>query len=241
MSWWQELTDLVLPVDCAGCGTPRGALCPRCEHELRGGESVRRVAPDPAPAGLPTVYAATTYADVARATLLAHKERGALRLVTPLGAALAAAIRSLLAERGEGRLAPEHAESWMLVPIPSSGRAVAARGHDPTLRLARAAARHLRGAGVAAQTLAALRQTRRVADQTGLGAVERARNLRGALAVPGSARGLLSGLPVIVVDDLLTTGASLSEGARALRCAGARVVGAGVVAASLGTGRGIGE
>ncbi|MET8772298.1 ComF family protein, partial [Streptomyces sp. NPDC004658] len=34
--WWQDLTDLVLPADCAGCGAPRTALCPRCRATLRG-------------------------------------------------------------------------------------------------------------------------------------------------------------------------------------------------------------
>lgn len=237
MSWWQELTDLVLPTDCAGCGAPRAALCARCEQELGDASSVRRVYPDPVPPGLPPVYAATAYADVVRAALLAHKERGALRLAAPLGAALAVSVRALVAARGELSAGPESGEPLVLVPIPSSGRAVAARGHDPTLRLTRSAARKLRDSGIAVQTLAGLRQARRVADQAGLSAWERARNLRGALAVPQAASGLLSGRPVLVVDDLLTTGASVSEGARALECVGAQVVGAGVVAASLGTGR----
>lgn len=241
MSWWQELVDLVLPADCAGCGTPRTALCSVCEQELSGGGPVRRVFPDQVPPGLPPVYAAATYADAVRATLLAHKERGALRLAVPLGAALAAAVSSALDTCAASPCASGRGVGWALVPVPSSGRAVAARGHDPTLRLARAAARQLRRAGVPVQTLAALRQTRPVADQAGLGAAERSRNLQGALAVHRSALELLRGQAVVVVDDLLTTGASLSEGARAVERAGARVVGAGVVAVSVGTRRSIGR
>jgi hypoxanthine phosphoribosyltransferase len=62
-----------------------------------------------------------------------------------------------------------------------------------------------------------LRQRRAVADQSGLNSRQRLDNLAGALAVaPGGAR-LLSGGPVVLVDDVMTTGASLAEAARAVR------------------------
>jgi hypothetical protein len=66
--------------------------------------------------------------------------------------------------------------------------------------------------------LAVLRQRQAVADQSGLGARQRLRNLAGALAVaPGGGRLLRGGGTVVLVDDLMTTGASLTEAARALR------------------------
>ncbi|EXU91946.1 hypothetical protein [Streptomyces noursei] len=87
---WRELADLVLPVDCAGCGQPRTELCAACQRALwRGGRGAARVRPRPVPAGLPRVWAGAPYADEVRAVLLAHKERGALRLAAPLGAVLA--------------------------------------------------------------------------------------------------------------------------------------------------------
>lgn len=86
--WWQDLTDLVLPADCGGCGSPRAALCAECREALCGAVP-RRVSPDPRPPGLPVVHAAAPYADAVRAMLLAHKERGALGLAGPLGAGLA--------------------------------------------------------------------------------------------------------------------------------------------------------
>ncbi|MGC0211280.1 ComF family protein [Streptomyces levis] len=95
--WWQDLTDLVLPGECGGCGAPRTVLCARCRAVL-GGAAVRRVRPVPEPPGLPVVHAAAAYADEVRATLLAHKERGALALAGPLGAALAQAVRAGLRE-----------------------------------------------------------------------------------------------------------------------------------------------
>ncbi len=208
------------------------------------------------PPGLPVVHAAAEYADEVRAVLLAHKERGVLRLAGPLGEALAGAVRTVCARPGRprpdgpdgpegpvtgagpgrpvrsgpGRLRP----AWgplLLVPVPSARRAVGARGHDPARRIALAAAGVLRGAGCPVRVPPVLRQARRVRDQSGLGARDRLVNVSGALGVvPGGGR-LLSTGPAVMVDDLMTTGASLAEAARAVSAADGLVVGAAVVAA----------
>ncbi|MFJ9154190.1 ComF family protein [Streptomyces sp. NPDC102270] len=105
----------------------------------------------------------------------------------------------------------------LLVPVPSARRAVRARGHDPARRIAFAAAGELRRAGMPARVVAVLRQRRGVADQSGLNSRERLNNLTGALTVvPGGGRLLAEGL-VVLVDDVMTTGASLAEAARAVR------------------------
>ncbi|MFF5635159.1 ComF family protein [Streptomyces sp. NPDC012825] len=212
--WWREIAGLVLPVACGGCGRPRTELCPECAEALTG-TGPRRVRPAPEPAGLPVVHAAAPYADAVREVLLAHKERGALALSGPLGGALAGAVEAAAgaaAGPGEGPL--------LLVPVPSSRRSVRARGHDPTRRIALAAAARLRRAGRDARVVPVLRQRRYVADQAGLGARGRLSNLSGALeVVPGGARLLAAGRAagtVVLVDDLMTTGASLVEAARAL-------------------------
>lgn len=89
--WWQDLTDLVLPAECGGCGMPRTVLCEECRAALTGA-APGRVRPEPEPPGLPVVHAAARYADEVRAVLLAHKERGALGLAAPLGTALALSL-----------------------------------------------------------------------------------------------------------------------------------------------------
>ncbi|OXS36263.1 ComF family protein [Streptomyces sp. XY006] len=221
--WWQDLTDLVLPGECGGCGAPRTVLCARCRAVL-GGAAVRRVRPVPEPPGLPVVHAAAAYADEVRATLLAHKERGALALAGPLGAALAQAVRAGLREgssrSGAGAAVRGGGAPVLLVPVPSGRRAVRARGHDPARRIALAAAADLRRAGMPARVLGVLRHRRTVADQSGLNSRQRRDNLAGALTVaPAGARLLCAG-PVVLVDDVMTTGASLSEAARALRAVG---------------------
>ncbi|MGP3983243.1 ComF family protein [Streptomyces sp. KR80] len=220
--WWQDIADLVLPVDCAGCGHPRTTLCDRCRVALAG-RAPRRVVPTPPPDGLPPVYAAAAYADEVRSALLAHKERGALGLARPLGEALAGAVRA--ASPGTGAL--------LLVPVPSARRAVAARGHDPTRRMAFAAAAELRRGGRVVRVLPVLRQHRVMADQSGLSARQRLDNVAGGLSVAKGAGALLVVDSVVLVDDLMTTGASLLEAARAVTAAGGRVAGAAVVAASV--------
>ena len=118
--WWREITGLVLPVACAGCGRPRTPLC----EDVRPG-AVRGLAlPGAAvaePVGLPAVHAAAPYEDAVRAVLLAHKERGALGLAAPLGRALAGAVRAA-APPGTG-VGP-----LLLVPVPSARRAVGGAG-----------------------------------------------------------------------------------------------------------------
>ncbi len=173
--------------------------------------------PVPEPPGLPAVYAAAPYAREVRALLLAHKERGALALTGALGAALAGAVWAGL---GPGRGGAEsRAGPVILVPVPSARRAVRRRGHDPVRRMAVVAAGRLRRAGVPARVAGVLRQRRPVVDQAGLDARRRRENLAGALEVRAGGAQLLAGGRIVLVDDLITTGASLAEAARALRAA----------------------
>ncbi|MBT2530496.1 ComF family protein [Streptomyces sp. ISL-99] len=208
--WWREVAGLVLPVACGGCGRPRTALCAQCGQALYGA-AARRVHPWPEPPGLPVVHAAAPYEDAVRAVLLGHKERGALGLAGALGGALAGAVRAAVTGMPTGAAGP-----LLLVPVPSARSSVRARGHDPARRIALAAAGQLRRAGVPARVLAVLRQRRAVSDQAGLSARERAANLAGALEVVAGGGRLLEGGRAVLVDDLMTTGASLAEAARAL-------------------------
>ncbi|WP_405492292.1 ComF family protein [Streptomyces sp. NBC_00096] len=215
--WWRglagELAGLVLPVDCAGCGAAGETLCGVCRSALSGA-GAGPVRPSPSPAGLPAVYAAVAYREAVRAVVLAHKERGALPLAGALGAALAAAVRTGgVGGVGEGEVA--------LVPVPSAPHRVRARGHDPARRIALAASARLRREGVPARVTPVLRLRRAVADQAGLGASERRENLAGALvARPGAGRVTAGAARIVIVDDLVTTGSTLVEAARALRAAG---------------------
>lgn len=214
------LLGLAVPTACAGCGIPDGPLCAGCSLSLVADPGRRD--PSPAPPGLPPVHAAAPYRDAVRAVLVAYKERQLVALRRPLGDALAVAVASAL--DAEARLRPGPV---LLVPVPSAPAARRQRGRDHMADLARTAGRRLGVVTVAP----VLHHARRTVDQAGLDTAARAANLAGAFAVR---RGVppLRGLPVIVVDDVVTTGATAAEATRALRLAGAHVVAVAAVAAT---------
>jgi predicted amidophosphoribosyltransferase len=147
-----------------------------------------------------------------RAAVLAYKERGRRDLSRQLGALLAIAIGAL-------PLPPE----YLLVPVPSLHAVAAARGGDHVARLARRAAAAV-GARV---TSRALWLPGSVRDSAGLGVAARAANLDHAMRAHAPPTGLGT---CILVDDVVTTGATLREAARALTAAGWTVAAAATVA-----------
>jgi predicted amidophosphoribosyltransferase len=98
--------------------------------------------------------------------------------------------------------------------------------------MARTAAAELRALGHTANVLTALRHSRAVTDQVGLTHEQRARNLAGALVVRPTATARLALRPVVLVDDVMTSGATLADAARAIRAVGGWPVGAAVLAAT---------
>jgi predicted amidophosphoribosyltransferase len=222
--WLDDWLDLALGGSCVCCAVPGRLLCPGCREALP--FEARQVRPQPCPDGLAPAFAAAEYADPVRRMILLHKERRAFALARPLGQALSLAVLAGMAPRGR----------TMLVPVPSRPAVVRARGHDPMLRIARAAARGLGAAGADVVVSPMLRQRDLVADQAGLTAVERAANLAGRMAVRRSrVRALArSGVPVtaLVCDDVLTTGSTAREAQRALEDIGVPVAAICCVAAT---------
>lgn len=216
---------LLFPVSCAGCGAPDIALCPACRALVEGpGDLSRRL-----DGGL-IVHSAFRYEGEIARMLRALKQEGRTALARPFGHALAALAAGPAGPAGRAALPAGRAALGadrpraLYVPVPTSRAAQRRRGYGVVELI-------LRRSGLPSASL--LRAARRADDQRLLGREERARNVSGTLrALPASA-----GVPVMIVDDVVTTGATLAEAARALEAAGARVVGAITVAATPRRGR----
>ena len=214
-----RMAELVLGARCPGCGTPGMGACDECAGVLG---SVRPFEVGGLTDGMLPVVAAGTYADTLRKVLLAAKERNALGLLPLLGGRLAAGVARLV-------LDVEPVASLVLVPVPSAPAQVAARGVDLTASLAREAATRLRPVGLGVGVHRGLVQARRPEDQAGLDRTRRLVNLAGAFRAVGPT----PSVPVVIVDDIVTTGATLAEAFRACDAGGVRVIGAAVVAATM--------
>lgn len=225
------LADLIMPTPCAGCGGQGDRqICATCRARLDG-LYAQPTAPSPAPAGMPRCWALGDYESPLRELLLEYKERGRHTLAAPLGDRLARVV----ATAAPGR-------AVLLVPVPATAAARRERLGDHMLRLARRAARRLGTAGQPAAVAPVLRALPRQ-DSTKLDAAARARAATQAFQVrPGPVADLRAamarGAAVVLVDDIVTTGATLAAVATLLSAGGVPVTGAAVLAATRRTGRG---
>lgn len=243
-SAWEAPVDLFLGGRCVGCAAGGAAVCQPCLSGV-GAEPVLAW-PTPIPEGLVPPYAVAEYATVVRAMVLGHKERGLLALGRPLGhllaLAVAAAVQQTVAqETSPGRRGHDGGRGIevRLVPVPSRRASVRARGHDPMLSIVRHATHALSATGWTARCAPVLRPGRGLADQSGLDAESRARNMHGSMQVGDrAARRLLAAKErggrtmTVVCDDVLTTGATAREAQRALEGAGVEVRAVATVAAT---------
>ncbi|MFE6924571.1 ComF family protein [Nocardia sp. NPDC057663] len=203
----RALLDLVVPVHCGGCGTAGAVWCACCAAELSLDPVRVRPRTDP---GVPC-WALGPYRGPGRRAVLAAKERGRRDLAAPLGLALAVALARLRA--------PDR--PLVLVPAPTRAAAARRRGGDPVTRSAVAAAQWL----IDCRTVPLLRMRPGVRDSVGLTPAERAHNLRDKIITVGGVlepAGLAPNTEVVVVDDVLTTGATVTESVRVLSGIGVR-------------------
>lgn len=194
--------ELVFPRRCIGCGAPRQDLCGSCVKELQLQNFRSRCGSIP-------VFSSIQYGSKASRILLAAKEDGVKKADDILLSALAHSLHC--ATRASG-IRPA------LVPIPHSKQALRRRGRnfvgEITDRMATMEGLPVRNI---------IRHNRRVSDQSLLNATSRLGNLSGAMSVISHCG---RSCEVIVVDDLVTTGATLREAVRTLETGGFHVIAA---------------
>jgi ComF family protein len=203
--------DLALPASCAGCRREGPALCRECapalEVRLRAAPGVPIGLPADLPAPLVQLEWCAPFTGVTRRALHALKYDGERRLAPQLGAAAAR------------RWARAGAGGDVLVPVPASPDRVRDRGYDQAALLAGEAGRRLR-----LPVSRAVERTRATTAQFDLDRAGRAANLGGAFRVAEARRAEVAGRWVVLVDDVVTTGATLAACAMALLDAGASAV-----------------
>lgn len=207
---------LVAPVECVGCGDPDVVVCDDCAPELA--PRVRTAALTVGRDDVPLV-AALDYGGVARRALLALKEEGRTELAGPLAAAVDAAV--VEAYRQAARYSVTRRESPLLVPVPGSRAGLARRGFHPTEALLRRSGFQATRVLVPARANAPAQKARRLHERL-------ARD--SAAVVRGGER--LLGRRVVVVDDVVTSGATLRSAAAVLRACGAEIVACAAVMAT---------
>ncbi|MGX1807704.1 ComF family protein [Nocardia sp. NPDC055321] len=207
-AFFASAIDLILPRACGGCGIPGTDWCADCAAALSGPPIRLRPRADP---GVPC-WALAPYRGAARRAVLAAKERHRADLAAPLGLAMARGLDTLR----------DRARPLILVPAPTRAAAARERGGDPVTGAAFVAASWLSDCRPARM----LRLRAGVRDSVGLGRGDRQHNLRGRIIVapgrPNEAR-FPANAEVVLIDDVLTTGATVTESVRALTAAGVTV------------------
>ncbi|HHX63577.1 MAG TPA: ComF family protein [Chloroflexi bacterium] len=225
--WYHTLLDLVYPPHCVACGQPGAWLCTRCIQKASAyhppvcphcgtpvspsGACHACAGPIPCLAGVRVVG---PYRPPLRQAIHALKYEGMRVLAAPLGAMLATAYRT-------HALTPR-----LVVPVPLHPARIRQRGYNQALLLARETGRRL---DLILHEKALVRR-RDTPSQVGLGRSARRANVYGAFSCPATD---VAGESLLLIDDVVTTGATLEACALPLLEAGAKAVWALVVARAL--------
>lgn len=194
------LSEIFLPRTCAGCGRAGLVLCDVCRARLA--TPPVRISTT-VPTGVP-VFACGTYAEAHRGVVLAAKERGNVAIRKYIGAVFDAALKYLIA-RGEVH------HDLMLVPAPTRARSARLRGGDPVQAFCEA---------TSFPVSACVRIRAGVADQSELSASQRRNNMLRAIELVSSPP---KNVPLVLVDDIVTTGSTLAATAARITAAGGNI------------------
>jgi ComF family protein len=206
------ILELILPPHCSACGEPTDGVTPFCTPCSRALPWLTRADDCATPRGLDACFAAVTFSGDAETWIHRFKyPKPGLHGLDPA----APTVAKWLACRAADFAAPTPVD--LVIPVPLHPYRLRERGFNPAAHLARALAR---AHGLPFDPVA-LERIRDTPSQTGLSRLERRRNVRGAFRSTVHRR-----IPprVWLVDDVVTTGSTLTAAATALRRAGARRV-----------------
>lgn len=209
--WARDALALLLPRGCAGCDAPDEIICPDCLSRMD--HAIRR----PISGFTQGVAACAFYEGLVRRAILAWKDHGDAECDRLLGLALGSLAVRCMADRAN------HKAELLIVPAPSSSHSMRRRGRNHMMPLARAVARALSDEGVAARAIPVLRSRRmRGKSVQTFGRAQRAARVGGHITVIDTQG--VRGHDVVLVDDIITTGATMRQCAAVLAGAGARTV-----------------
>ena len=211
MNLVSDLNALLFPTRCFGCRKLGFAICSECRKQWNSHQYRIRVS------NL-EVFSAIEYSPIAKNILLAAKEQSLKSADLLIVAALTSAVRDLF------RKVPICA----IVPIPSQRSSNRQRGRDFVSEIAITVAKDF---GVLVLPL--LEHQRKVRDQSKLNVSGRRENLAMALVIKTEYLGNYLGERVVILDDLVTTGATIAEANRALAKAGFQVQAAATACVAL--------
>ena len=200
------MLGMILPLECGGCGAPDTRWCAACAAALAVAADDPHVLTPRLDPGVP-VFGLGRYAGPRRQAIVALKEHGRRDLAAPLARALALGIHRL---DGWGIVAAP----TTVVPAPTRRWAARRRGGDPVTLIATTATAGNPDIAV----VPALRTAVAVRDSVGLGTAARERNIAGRVRLTARPAG-----EVLLVDDVVTTGATAREAVRTLQAGGVRV------------------
>lgn len=237
-SWkelWKSITKILLPRGCAGCNKPDEILCDTCKNSLSNIYSK-----DFPGSEYGKLYACGLYENNVRKAILLWKDHNDVECDTPFSNLISSLALNVISNSKlkiantsssthsntstrSRRSSSKHSDEILIIPMPSSKKSSRKRGRKHVLPLAKAIASNLNNNKINARVCCAIQMRKNVSNKSvqTSGIKGRAERTTHAFNVTKS---LVKGKKVIIVDDIVTSGSTMTNCAISLRKSGAEVL-----------------
>lgn len=229
-SWkelWKSITKILLPRGCAGCNKPDEILCDTCKNSLSNIYSK-----DFPGSEYGKLYACGLYENNVRKAILLWKDHNDVECDTPFSNLISSLALNVISNSGlkitntssnKHSNTSKHSSEILIIPMPSSKKSSRKRGRKHVLPLAKAIASNLKNNKINARVCCAIQMRKNVSNKSvqTSGIKGRAERTTHAFNVTKS---LVKGKKVIIVDDIVTSGSTMTNCAISLRKSGAKVL-----------------